>query len=298
LSPRDFLILLLVCFSWGLNNVLVKIVVSRFGLPPFAFVTARFAIVLPLVLPWLVPVPRPAWRMIAIGLLMGGGGFVLLALGLRTSTPSSAAIVMQVNVPLTALLSVAMLGERIGRRRGLGILVTLAGALLVIWRPGGFSFSPGLLLVGLGAACGSLGAVMMKQMSEVRPLQFQAWAACASVFPLLAASALFETGQAATALAGGWLLLAAILYAALIGSLVGHTTFYWLVGRYEANLLAPLTLMTPLFTIALGVLVTGDPFDARMVVGGLLAMCGVLLVVARAPRGGREGERPEARAGG
>ena len=49
----------------------------------------------------------------------------------------------------------------------------------------------------------------------------------------------------------------------------------------EANLLAPLTLMTPLATIGLGVLITQDHFDLRMAVGGGLAMLGVLIVAIR-----------------
>ncbi|QAY76294.1 DMT family transporter [Sphingosinicella sp. BN140058] len=283
MSPRDFLIFVLVCLAWGLNNVVGKIAVTQLGCPPLAFVAARFAIVGLVTWRWLQPAPRPLWRIAAIGLLMGGGGFAFLAMGLRTASPSAAAIVMQINVPLTTLLSVAMLGERVGPRRGLGILLTMAGALLVIWRPGGFDLSPGLLLVAAGAACGSLGAVMMKQMADVRPLQFQAWVSFASFFPLLASSLLFESGQAGAALAAGWPLIAAILYSALVGSVLAHTAFYGLIARYEANLIAPLTLMTPLATIGLGVLITGDAFDARMVAGAMLAMAGVLVVAVQWP---------------
>jgi O-acetylserine/cysteine efflux transporter len=227
-----------------------------------------------------------------IGLMMGGAGFALLSLGLRTASPSAAAIVMQVNVPLTALLSVAMLGERIGPRRGIGIAITMAGALLVIWRPGAFALSPGLLLVAAGAAAGSLGAVMMKQMADVRPLQFQAWVAFSSLLPLFAGTTLIESGQGEAALDIGWPLLAAVAYSALIGSVAAHTAFYWLIARYEANLLAPLTLMTPLATIGLGILITGDPFDARMAAGAILALVGVLLVAIRWPSAESSGTGP------
>ena len=132
MSARDFSILVLICLAWGLNNVVSKIVVSHWDFPPFAFVAARFLLVLLVAFPWLLPAPRPRWRMVAVGLLMGGGGFALLSLGLRTASPSAAAIVMQVNVPLTTLLSVLVLGERIGLRHGIGIVLTMMGALLVI----------------------------------------------------------------------------------------------------------------------------------------------------------------------
>jgi drug/metabolite transporter (DMT)-like permease len=44
---------------------------------------------------------------------------------------------------------------------------------------------------------------------------------------------------------------------------------------------SPLTLLTPLFTIILGVLVTHDHFDARMGIGAVLALAGVLIVALR-----------------
>lgn len=46
-------------------------------------------------------------------------------------------------------------------------------------------------------------------------------------------------------------------------------------------MIAPLTLMTPLGTIALGVLITHDHFDMRMGAGAALAMIGVLIVALR-----------------
>ena len=39
--------------------------------------------------------------------------------------------------------------------------------------------------------------------------------------------------------------------------------------------------MTPLMTIGLGVLVTHDHFDARMGLGALLALVGVLIIALR-----------------
>ncbi|MDP8913245.1 MAG: hypothetical protein M3N39_06690, partial [Pseudomonadota bacterium] len=71
LPARDFLILVLICLAWGVNNVVSKIVVSHWNLPPFAFVAARFLLVFLVAFPWLFPAPRPRWRMVVVGLLMG-----------------------------------------------------------------------------------------------------------------------------------------------------------------------------------------------------------------------------------
>ena len=93
------------------------------------------------------------------------------------------------NAPLRLIL-----GERIGWQRGLGIAMTFVGAITVMWDPSGFTLSVGLLFVVANAFCTSLGAVMIKQMSGVRPLQLQAWVGLSSVIPLAALSALSGAG--------------------------------------------------------------------------------------------------------
>jgi len=281
MSFRDFALLALVCLIWASNNIVSKFVVSTLGVPPLFYASARFLVVAVAVSPWLWPPPRPLWRLIVIALLMGGGNFAFVFMGLKTATPSASAVVGQLGVPITTLLSVAMLGERIRWRRGLGIALTFAGAMLVMWNPHGFAVSIGLIYVLIAAALGSLGAVMMKQMPGVRPLQFQAWVGFASLWPLMALSGLFEPGQLAAGLHAGWPFVAAALFSGLVVSVAGHTLYYALIQRYEANLMSPLTLMTPLATIALGVMITHDPFDLRMATGSAVALLGVLVIALR-----------------
>lgn len=277
---RDFLLLVAVCLIWAFNNVLSKIIVDSWAIPPLFYAALRFAIVALVMLPWLLPMPRPAWRIVAIALCLGGGSFALLFVGLKTTSPSAAAIVLQMGVPFTMLLSVLVLGERIHWRRGLGIALTLVGVLIVTWRPG-FALSTGLWLIAASAFSGAAGAVLMKQVDDVAPFRFQAWVGLVSVTVLGLASATIEQGQVAAVLAVGWPFLAAVLFTALIVSVGAHSVYYYLIDRYEANLLAPLTLMTPLATIGFGVWITHDHFDMRMAIGGGLAMMGVLIVALR-----------------
>ena len=42
--------------------------------------------------------------------------------------------------------------------------------------------------------------------------------------------------------------------------------------------------MTPLFTIAFGVALTGDKLDMRMIAGAMLALAGVLVVALRSKK--------------
>lgn len=280
MKPRDFLLLVLVCLLWATNNVLSKVVISHWHVPPLFYTAVRFAIVTLVTLPWLLPMPRPAWRIVLIGLAMGAGSFGLMFVALTWASPSEAAIVVQSSVPMTTLLSIWLLGERIHWRRGLGISLALAGVLVVVWQPG-FKVSAGMGFL-LGAAfCGSLGAVLMKQMDDIAPLRFQAWVGLTGLVLLVPLSAEIEPNAFEAATAAGWYFIGAVVWSALVVSVFAHTAYYLLIGRYEANLISPLTLMTPIVTIALGVAITGDHFDARMAVGSAVALLGVLLVALR-----------------
>jgi len=281
MSLRDFALLVLMCLVWATNTIVSKIVIAHWGVPPLFYAGTRFVVVMLCTLPWLLPAPRPLWRMIVVCQLIGGANFALMFMALKTASPSAASIVIQLGVPMTTVLSMVMLGEQVRWRRGIGMVLTLAGAVAVMWRPGGMAMSVGLWLVAGAALAGSLGAVMMKQMEGVKPLQFQAWVGFTSALPLLGVSAVSEHGQWTAALAAGWPFLAAVLYSAIIISVIAHTAYYGLIQKYEATLISPLTLLTPLFTIILGVLVTHDHFDARMAIGAALALAGVLIVALR-----------------
>lgn len=281
MALRDFALLVLVCLLWATNNIVSKYVVAYLHAPPLFYAAVRFGIVALAVFPWLRNPPRPLWRLLLIAVCMGAGSFAFMFMALRTVSPSSAAIVSQLMVPTTTFLSFLILGERLSRRRLLGIGLTLTGALAVMWDPHGVSISAGLLLVLASVGTGSLGAVLMKQMDGVKPLQFQAWVGLASAVVLSALSAAFEPGALQAGLAIGWKFWLAVTFSALIVSVFGHTAYYWLIQRYEANLISPLTLMTPLATIGLGVAITHDPFDARMAFGAAVALLGVLIIAMR-----------------
>eukprot|EP01030_Chromulinospumella_sphaerica_P026708 gene26708-26926_t len=136
---RDFFLLMAMCLIWASNNIVSKIVVSDMMVPPLFYAAVRFAIVAALTLPWLLPAPRPLWRMIIIAQLIGGLNFALLFIGFQTASPSAASIIVQLGVPMTTVLSMVMLGEKVRWRRGLGMALTLAGAVLVMWHPAGLS---------------------------------------------------------------------------------------------------------------------------------------------------------------
>jgi drug/metabolite transporter (DMT)-like permease len=281
MSPRDLSLFVVICLIWAFNSIVAKIVVSDMHVPPLFFAMLRSAAIALAVCPWLLPMPRPRWRIVVVGLLMGGAGFALYFVGLKNASPSAASIVAQVGVPTATLLSVLVLGERIRWRRGLGIALTFVGAMLVMLDPAGLDVSSGLIFVVASACGGAVGTIMMKQMEGVRPLRFQAWVGFSSTVFLLGLTLAFEANQFSAAYEAGWPLVGAVLYSGLMVSVLAHTFYYGLIIRYEANLVAPLTLMSPLMTIGLGIWITDDYFDARMAFGAALALVGVFIIAVR-----------------
>ena len=281
MSLRDFGLMLTVCVVWALNNIVSKYVVSGLDVPPLFYAAARFAVLALATFPFLFPAPRPYWRLILVALLMGGGNFALMFVGLKYSTPSAAAVVLQLGMPLTLILSMVFLNERIRWRRALGIALTFAGVLTVMWNPQGFTLSTGLMLIAGATLMSSVGVILTKQIEGMRPITFQAWVGAVSILPMTLLSAWLEPGQVDIALAAGWPFWTALLFSALVVSIVAHTVYVTLLQRYEANLISALILVTPLATIALGVAVLHDPFGPRLVIGSVLALAGVLIIALR-----------------
>ena len=224
MNLRDFSLLCLVCLGWAAHTIISKIVVSGMQIPPLYYASVRYGLVAMCASAWLLPMPKPRWRILLVGFLMGGGGFALFFMGLKTSTPSSSAVVQQLGLPMTTVLSIALLGERLRWKRGVGIALTFVGAVLVMWDPDGVSLSGGLLFIAGAAFAGSVAAVMMKQIDGVRPMQFQSWVGLTSVIPLSILSLMFETGQVTLSTNAGWPFAAAVLFSALFVSLLGRWT--------------------------------------------------------------------------
>ncbi|MBJ7410700.1 MAG: DMT family transporter [Phenylobacterium sp.] len=282
MALRDFGLLMAMCVVWAVNNIISKYVVSDLDVPPLFYAAARFAIVAAMLVPFLRPAPKPTWRLVLTAFLMGGGNFGLMFVGLKYSTASTAAVVLQLGMPITLILSVIFLGERIRWRRGLGIALTFAGVLTVMWNPAGFTLSAGLLLVAGATVMSGIGVILTKQIEGMRPITFQAWVGLVSVLPMALLSAWLEPGQVDKALAAGLPFWAALVFSAVVVSVGAHTLYVTLLQRYEANLISALILVTPLATIGLGVAVLDEPFGPRLAIGSVLALAGVLIIALRA----------------
>lgn len=278
---RDFLLLFTVCFVWGLNIVITRWVVFDAAVPPIFFAAIRFLGVAVLLIPFLRPIPKDIKTLFWISFFIGSGHFALLFLGLANAEASAAAIVSQLGVPFATLMSMAFLGETVGWRRGLGIMLAFAGVLLIAVDPESFTVSIGLLYIAAAAFIGSVGGILMKRMSPIPVLQLQAWIGLFSFAPLFALSAFVEQNQWTNFSMGSWPVWAATLFAVVGVSVFGHGAFYYLIKKYDISLLSPLTLMTPVWGVVLSIILLNEAITAQLVLGSIISLGGVLVIAVR-----------------
>ncbi|MEH6409888.1 MAG: DMT family transporter, partial [Hyphomonas sp.] len=232
-------------------------------------------------IPFLRPKPADLRMLFVIALLIGSVNFALLFMGLQNAEASAAAVTGQLGVPISTLMSMAFLGETIGWRRGLGIMLAFAGVVLIAVDPGSFGVSVGLLYIVASAVIGSAGGILMKRMKPVSGLQLQAWVGLFSFLPLFLVSGLFESNQVERYMAGGWPVILASLFAIVGVSIFGHAAFYTLIKKYDVSLLSPLTLMTPIWGVIFGIVLLNEPITARLVLGSVISLSGVFVIAVR-----------------
>ncbi len=275
--------LILICLIWAGNFLASAIAVDH--LPPVTVTAMRFAIVMALLFPFLKRPQKGQWLNLLVACwCMGALHFALVFLALKRSADvSSVAILMQVYVPISTILAVAILGERIGWRTVSGIALAFGGVLMVGLDPVVLAQLDVLAMVLTSAFFLALGTIFMRRVKGVGLFSFQAWNALLSLLPLGILAWLIESPVEALA-ATPWSspALPAIVYSAVGASIIGHGTFYWLIQRHEVNTVTPYLLLVPILAVILGVVFHDDQPGPRLLAGGAMVIGGVLWVTIRA----------------
>ena len=269
---------LLVVLVWGVNFVVIH--VGLVDVPPLLLGALRFLLVaLPAV--FFVPRPRiPLRWLLAYGLTISFGQFALLFSAMRVGMPAGvASLVLQSQMIFTLLFGALLLGERWQRHQpaalglaGIGLLV-----LATQQQAGGMTLLGFVLTLG-AAACWGLGNIVTRRISQAGPvdlLGLVVWGALVPPLPFLAASLWLEgPDQVVDSLQHlSTSSMLAIVYLALIATIVGYVIWGRLLQRYPVAEVAPLTLLVPV----VGLLAARVLLDERL---QGVQWCGIALVLA------------------
>ncbi len=274
------LFMIVITFLWGFAPVIMKVAFD--SVPPLIFTCVRFLLVAVVLIPFLRWHSGKMLLIVAIASTVGWLEFSLFFSGLAVSgdvTP--VAVAAQLSVPFATILSIFILGEIVRWRRWTGILLAFSGVMLFSFDPHVMAYAGGLTLAIGGAFSHAMAMVLMRRIDGIGVFELQAWVAVVSAPMLFLLSLIFETGQFEAFRSATWDVWLTLFYGAFLSSLVAHAGFYWMVQRYEVTVLAPFTLLAPIFTILFGYLLLGDQLTARMLIGSAITLVGVAIVTLR-----------------
>lgn len=291
MTSRDRALALTVILLWGLNFLGIRVGLDH--LPPFFFAALRFAVI---AIPALLFIPRPAVRM--RWLLLYGTGFGMLQFAflftaMRVGMPTGlASLVLQSSAPFTVVLGALLLRERLRPVQIAGLTVAVAGMAVIGWNQFAHAALLPVLLTlaaGLGWALGNLGARQAGvEAPDTNPLHLTLWITAVPVLPLFALSILWEgpvTGiraLAGTFSADGWPALAGLVYIVVLGTIVGSGLWTYLLSRYPAGSVAPLSLLVPVVGFTAAWIFLDETPEPPSLIGGVIVIAGAFAATAGA----------------
>jgi len=284
LSPGAVALMLMLCLSWGFNQIAVKLALP--DIPPMLQAMIRSVGALPVLL--LIARLRGV-RIFASDGTLGAGlfagllfgvEFVLIYRGLWLTTASRAVVFLYTAPFFVALGSYQFLGERLRASQWSGLGLSFAGVALAIGVPQpnvDAKVLLGDLLIVAGGALWAATTLIAKgtALRKAAPEKALGYQVALSI-PILGLAAWFF-GETITRVPGP-LALSLMAYQAFW--VVGLTFLLWfsLVQTYSASKLSAFTFITPLFGVVASYFIMHDTLTPVFGAAALLVIAGLYLV--------------------
>jgi drug/metabolite transporter (DMT)-like permease len=284
LPPGAIAIMLMLCVSWGFNQLAVKLALP--DVPPMLQAMIRSAGALPvmLIVGWLRGVKffeRDGTLLPGlVAGLMFGIEFVLIFTGLVFTSASRASVFLYTAPFFVALGSHQFLGERLSPTQWSGLALSFAGVALAIGVPqpnvDARVLLGDLLVVGGGVLWAATTLVAKgTNLRRAAPEKALGYQAAVSV-PILAFAS-WISGEHITHMPS---VLSISLLAYQAVWVVGCTFVIWfaMVKTYSASKLSAFTFITPLFGVVAAYFIMHDTLTPVFGVAALLVVAGLYLV--------------------
>jgi drug/metabolite transporter (DMT)-like permease len=273
------------CLSWGFNNVAIKLAIH--DIPPLIQSSARSVIAALLVGAWTqargIPLFKrdgTLWSGILAGVLFALE-FLLIYRGLVWTTATRGVLFLYL-APFFVVIGSRWLvpGDHFNLSQWLGLLLSFIGIVIAFGLPTPAADSRqvlgDLMLVGGAAAWAAttliIKASALNRISAEKTLLYQLVVSA----PLLGLGAMMF-GERITATPSA-VAFGAFAYQTIYVVSITFTIWFVLVVRYSAARLSVFTFLAPLFGVAAGHLVLGEPLTPAFTVAVALVAAGLLLV--------------------
>jgi drug/metabolite transporter (DMT)-like permease len=272
---------------WGSTFLAIAVVVR--DIPPFVAMSLRHLAAGALVLLWVLAIRRReheplGWRQWRAAFVFGGALFLLghgLLAWAQQDVPSGIAALLVGTIPLwMGILAWIFLGERMGARAIVGLLVAFAGLALLVDPSGEEGAKPiGALAIVLGALAWSAGSIHSQRSALPKDT-------------LLGAGMGMLAGGILLSIVGGALgewddatfssdALLATAYMVVVGSFIGFSAYVWLLKTVPASTVSTYAYVNPVIAVLLGWGFNDEVITARTLVAGAAIVVGVALMVSR-----------------
>lgn len=276
MKPLHVLMAISVAVMWGMGFIVAKAAMGHFS--PILLMALRFTVTT-LCLVSIFPPPKSLiddffW----IALVSAAIQYSLTFTGVNGIDASTAALLVQLEVPFGLLMAWFMIGEKLSVRQFVGIAVSFSGAVLILGEPKlEDNIIYAFMVIG-GAFTWAVGQVMIKRIGELNGFKLISGVAVFATPQLYLASALFETGhieQIQTASISAW---AAVAYLGIIMTSLAYAIWYYLLGVYSVNKVMPYLLLLPVTSVAGSVWLLDESITLKIAIGGALAVLGVAII--------------------
>jgi len=284
LDAASMVLVVLICLTWGFNQPAIKLAIH--DVPPLTQCAIRSS------LATLILLGLMRWRglpivardgTLAAGLIAGllfGVEFLLIYRGLLYTTASRAVLFIYL-APFFVVIGARWLfpGDRFGPKQWLGLLMAFIGMVVAFGVPAPAT-EPRQLLGDLMMAFAALAwaattlIIKSSALARVSPEKTLLYQLVVCV-PIVALGALVF-GERITAMPSV-VALGSLAYQTIV---VGTTFSLWfaLIVKFSASRLSAFTFLTPLFGVAAGHLVLGEPLTPAFALAVLLVAAGLVLV--------------------
>jgi drug/metabolite transporter (DMT)-like permease len=277
-----------VAVIWGINIPIMKTGLDHVNIFVFNAIRLGISAAVLVVFAWRelgngLALPEGiSWRQVLIYALLSCGFYQLLFLvGIAWTTSGNTALIMATIPMWTALLARGFLGEMIQRLAWTGLVIALAGTIIVSVQTGSLSAGRdhlwGNLLILVAALFWAGGTVYSRPLlRKISPLQLSALAsALALPVHFVAAWGHYESSRPELQSLNIWLIL---LYSGVLSS--GLALPLWNVGVRHAGAAhaAIIQNLIPLIAIAAAWISRGEKATSAQVLGGTLILGGLLLM--------------------
>ncbi len=275
----------LCCLLWGGNAVAVKYAIGADGVPPIGGAGLRFLLSLPVVAlvcrrvgaSWRVE--RRLWWLLGVHGVLTAVQIGSFNWGTSRSEAGRSSVFINIHPLVVAPLAWWFLGERLGWRGISGLVAAALGVAVMLARPlmlGG-GLAGDLVVLASGLVFGLQSIAQKKTFPLIPPTTLLLLQSTLGIPLTFLYSACFE-GPAAYHF--GAEAVWGLIYQGLMVSGLAFATWMILLRRYPAGRLAAVAFLTPLFGIALGTLMRGEPFTLPLAVGSALVGLGIYLVTS------------------